>query len=411
MRIHTAPQAASATDAKPSWLSSEPDALHEFLEGAQSREPVSGLTHLFYRYPARFSPAFARSAIKAFSTPGDVVLDPFMGGATTLVEAISLGRSAIGLDINSLSCFIGKAKTTVLTDSDVRALRIWFRSTVRKLNLKRPAKRATDWVEKGYQRNISDRGTWPIRKTIELFLASVARLEDPRLETFARALLLKTSQWALDCRSIIPSASEFRSALTDNFDEMAAGVSLLSSASTSTVAPTILNRSVVGIENEPELQRLAPPRLVLTSPPYPGVHVLYHRWQVLGRRETPAPYWIANSLDGHGASYYTFGSRHEENLDTYFERATASFSSLAKIAAPDATFVQMVAFSDPRVHLKRYLQAMEAAGLSEIQIDSLATRKDGRLWRRVPNRKWYADQRGSTGGSKEVVLIHRLRST
>ena len=36
--------------------------------------PVSGLTHRFYRYPARFSPMFAATAIEEFSTPGDLVL-------------------------------------------------------------------------------------------------------------------------------------------------------------------------------------------------------------------------------------------------------------------------------------------------------------------------------------------------
>jgi hypothetical protein len=39
-------------------------------------------------------------------------------------------------------------------------------------------------------------------------------------------------------------------------------------------------------------------KLIVTSPPYPGVHVLYHRWHVDGRRETPAPYWIAGCNDG-----------------------------------------------------------------------------------------------------------------
>src|SRR5713226_165022 len=96
------------------------ETTQRLLLGAHSREPVSGLTHNFYRYPARFSPQFARAAIEAFTQPGDVVLDPFMGGATTLVEASALARTAIGLDINELSCFVACAKTTPLTDTDIR---------------------------------------------------------------------------------------------------------------------------------------------------------------------------------------------------------------------------------------------------------------------------------------------------
>src|SRR6266700_804890 len=86
------------------------DTMARFLASVHSRELVSGLTHNFYRYPARFSPQFARAAIEAFTRPGDLVLDPFMGGATTLVEARALARTGIGLDINELSCFVARAK-------------------------------------------------------------------------------------------------------------------------------------------------------------------------------------------------------------------------------------------------------------------------------------------------------------
>jgi DNA modification methylase len=70
-----------------------------FLAVLHSKDPVAGLTHPFYRYPACFSPQFARACIEAFSKPGDVILDLFMGGATTLVEARALARHAILSDL------------------------------------------------------------------------------------------------------------------------------------------------------------------------------------------------------------------------------------------------------------------------------------------------------------------------
>ncbi len=60
------------------------------------------------------------------------------------------------------------------------------------------------------------------------------------------------------------------------------------------------------------------PKLVLTSPPYPGVHILYHRWQISGRRETPAPYWLADLNDEHGVSHYTMGGRSRLGIHNYF---------------------------------------------------------------------------------------------
>src|SRR5687768_17340558 len=75
------------------------------IAGARDSTPVSGFTHGFYKYPARFSPAFARAAIQTFTEPGDVVLDPHVGGGTSLVEAIASGRHAIGIDISELAEF------------------------------------------------------------------------------------------------------------------------------------------------------------------------------------------------------------------------------------------------------------------------------------------------------------------
>jgi hypothetical protein len=85
--------------------------------------------------------------------------------------------------------------------------------------------------------------------------------------------------------------------------------------------PLCLHRSAVAIEQDPALEAYRPIKLVLPSPPYPGFHVLYHRWHVTGRRETSAPFWITASLDGQGVSYHTFGDRKAQPLNSDFEQA------------------------------------------------------------------------------------------
>jgi len=82
----------------------------QLIAAARDSEPVRGLTHDFYKYPARFSPAFARAVIETFTKPGQLVLDPHVGGATTLVEARALGRQAVGVDLSPLAEFIAKVK-------------------------------------------------------------------------------------------------------------------------------------------------------------------------------------------------------------------------------------------------------------------------------------------------------------
>lgn len=49
-------------------------------------------------HPAKMLPELAAHAIEAFTNPGDLVLDPMCGIGTTLVEAIHLGRDAIGIE-------------------------------------------------------------------------------------------------------------------------------------------------------------------------------------------------------------------------------------------------------------------------------------------------------------------------
>jgi hypothetical protein len=75
------------------------------------RKDSNRLTHYLFRYPAKFHPPIAASLVETYSRPGDVVLDPFCGSATLLVEARVRGRSGVGLDIDPVAAFIGDAKT------------------------------------------------------------------------------------------------------------------------------------------------------------------------------------------------------------------------------------------------------------------------------------------------------------
>src|SRR6185295_10002077 len=100
---------------------------------------------------------------------------------------------------------------------------------------------------------------------------------------------------------------------------------------------SVINRSAAGLEHEKRLVGKVPPRLVVTSPPYPGIHVLYHRWQVDGRKEAPLPFMIAGKLDGSSGSYYTMGDRKYPELKTYFDNIRATMASVAAIADKHTT--------------------------------------------------------------------------
>jgi DNA modification methylase len=396
----------------------DPKNLESFIGAVTNSERIGGLTHDFYNYPARFSPLFVREAINAFTEEGDVVLDPFMGSGTTLVEARTLGRISVGADISELSCFIAKTKTTFLSNRDCSVISKWFEETIAGLNLHSPVDRPEDWIDAGYQRNLNSPRTWRMRKAIELVLDSISKLQNERQAEFARAVVLRTGQWAFESRKEIPTIDQFRTRMFEfaihmlngavAYRDVARAAEARLIKSDNKISTIILNRSAVELSESIEITRLKKPKLIVTSPPYPGVHVLYHRWQIHGRKETPAPFWIANAQDGNGTSFYTFGNRQETKLKKYFETAEAAFKTLVKLADEQTLFVQLIAFSDADWQLPQYLECMESAGLEEISIHYANVDNDDRIWRNVPNRRWYAN-RIPSGGSKEVVLFHRIR--
>jgi hypothetical protein len=75
---------------------------------------ADSLTHPFHTYPARMHPATAHALVELFcdqAPRGAIVVDPFCGSGTTLVEARSLGVGALGIDLSPLAVLIARAKT------------------------------------------------------------------------------------------------------------------------------------------------------------------------------------------------------------------------------------------------------------------------------------------------------------
>lgn len=374
-------------------------------EAALDRSPVSGLTHQFYRYPARFSPTFARSCIETFSKPGDVVLDPYMGGGTTIVEAMVSGRRAVGSDINSLAVFVASTKTSRLSHQDKAAIEQWAADIVPTLRCTEPLDSTCHELQHR-PRNMSMASVRWHRKLLAICMASIdEHFSTARSRRFARCVLLNAAQWALNGRKRVPTTRELRDRIQTACRDMLRGADefeLRISTQPHRVYPPVLRQNDAEyIHKDPQIARHSPVDLVVTSPPYPGIHMLYHRWQVDGRKETDAPYWIAACNDGDGSTHYNFADRRPQGVHRYFEKAEAAFASVRRVMRDGAILVQMVAFSEPHSQLPKYLQSMRNAGFSELRVTG-----QKRIWREVPGRRWYANLHGKTPSSREVVLIH-----
>src|SRR5262249_40173889 len=150
----------------------------QLLNAIHCPDEISGLTHNLYRYPARFSPYFVRAAIERFTKPGDLVLDPFVGGGTTLVEASALGRQAVGIDVNSLALFISKAKTQIVDKRDLRVISEWADIVASASTVRERSIADVDWRDSGYLKHLNSRVTWRLRKVIAIALDSLVCLKN-----------------------------------------------------------------------------------------------------------------------------------------------------------------------------------------------------------------------------------------
>lgn len=72
-------------------------------------------------HPCRYPSQIPSVVLGRLSAPGDLVIDPFAGSGTTLVEAQRLGRRGIGIDINPVAVLMCTAKTLPIPASDVEA--------------------------------------------------------------------------------------------------------------------------------------------------------------------------------------------------------------------------------------------------------------------------------------------------
>jgi putative DNA methylase len=76
-------------------------AFNRLLE-AKPHTPV----YTMHKYFARRPWNVFRELISHYTSPREIVLDPFCGGGVTVVEALKLGRKVIGVDVNPLATYV-----------------------------------------------------------------------------------------------------------------------------------------------------------------------------------------------------------------------------------------------------------------------------------------------------------------
>lgn len=92
------------------------------LDWEQGDADTRYLTHSVHRYSGKFIPQIARQAIDLLTKPGELILDPYCGSGTTLLESLVSGRISIGIDMNPVAVLLARTKCTPVAEPKLTEL-------------------------------------------------------------------------------------------------------------------------------------------------------------------------------------------------------------------------------------------------------------------------------------------------
>ena len=85
----------------------------ESLDWSFTQRVKPGSIESIHPYPAKFIAEIPRAFLSTLPLPaGTVVLDPFCGSGTTLMESQRAGVPSVGIDLNPIACLISRVKTS-----------------------------------------------------------------------------------------------------------------------------------------------------------------------------------------------------------------------------------------------------------------------------------------------------------
>lgn len=238
-----------------------------------AEEAARAHVHGFHSYPARMHPLTAKRLVESFSRPGDVVLDPFCGSGTVLVEARLAGRKALGVDANPLAVRLAERKLRDASEADRQKLVEAARAVAAQADERRKAKSGPTRRYGPEDLELFDRH---VLLELDGVRAAIDRIED-RVVRADLELVLSSMLTKISRRTSDTSERELPRRIAAGYparlfvrktEELAARLA--------EVAPVLAKaprgRVLEGDARELEGVTDGSVDLVVTSPPYPGVY-------------------------------------------------------------------------------------------------------------------------------------------
>ncbi|MCP4503348.1 MAG: hypothetical protein GY822_25720 [Deltaproteobacteria bacterium] len=251
---------------------------------AQREVVDDDLTHGLHAWPARMHHQISRTLLAGMDLAGKVVLDPFAGSGTVLVESLVKGVPSIGVDLNPLAQRVARAKCRVANDDEAEA----FIKTVSRVT-ERSKDRVRNKVDIRAPLNEEETENYMphvLKELAGLFVEIEAEKDKQQkrlLKTLFSSLVVKFSRMRSDTDMRFVDKNIGRFIPSEFFEQKGkewaqAWHALDDKAQKPFVHPLILEGSATELtevlgkkKSHPHLAKQKP-NIVITSPPYAGTY-------------------------------------------------------------------------------------------------------------------------------------------
>jgi len=254
--------------------------LSRVLAASDTAE-TDDLTHGFHTYPARMHPRLARELIAGWAEPGAVVLDPFCGSGTVLVEALVAGCRPQGVDLNPLALRISEVHCALRSPASRQRFEQRVQ-TVAEDSFARVRSRARvqQLPDRAVQQHYQPHVLLELCGLLEAIEACDGQADRRALSVVFSALLVKFSRRRADT-SDEEVDKRIRTGLVTVFCVRKASELVLRWEALYDAAPRDAFEVKLACGDARELPRLLGPRfaadLIVTSPPYGGTYDYLHQ--------------------------------------------------------------------------------------------------------------------------------------